>query len=107
MARSTTLLSEVLADVASAVTATQRGLDRDADKAPRHSSLAPLAFVLRETQLTLLGQLSVPLGSASAGSGLIFSQVGRVQTALYGSGGIARTSRISVSIQALKPEHAS
>jgi hypothetical protein len=109
MGQSTTLLSKMLADVASAVASAQDGLDRGADKAPGDSSLAPLAFVVKETQLNLLGQLSMQAGGASAPDQgvLTFSQVGRVQASLYGSKGLALTSRVSVSIRAIEPKHAS
>jgi len=108
MSQSTTLLSKVLADVASAVVAAQQALDREADKAPAHSSLAPLAFVVRETQLSLLGQLSMPAGAAAAPGQavLTFAKVGRVQAGLYGNAGLALTSRVSVSVRSIEPEHA-
>jgi hypothetical protein len=108
MGRSTTLLSKMLTDVVQGVVSAQGGLDRAADKAPTDASLAPLAFVVKETQLDLLGQLSMQAGGASAPdqSMLTFSQVDRVQASLYGSQGLALTSRVSVSIRALEPKHA-
>jgi hypothetical protein len=108
MSQSTTLLSKVLADVASAVVAAQQALDREADKAPAVSSLAPLAFVVRETQLSLLGQLSMPAGGAAAPDQavLTFAKVDRVQAGLYGNVGLALTSRVSVSVRSIEPEHA-
>jgi hypothetical protein len=108
MGRSTTLLSKMLADVAQAVVSAQSGLDRAADNAPTDTSLAPLAFVFKETRLDLLGQMSMPAGRPStADQGMLtFSQVGRVQAGLYGNKGLALTSRVSVSIRALEPKHA-
>ena len=108
MGRSTTLLSQMLADVANAVVSAQRDLDRAADNAPADTSLAPLAFVVKETQLNLLGQLSMQAGARSGrGQGMLsFSQVGRVQAGLYGSKGLALTSRVCVSVRALEPKHA-
>ncbi len=108
MDRSATLLSTMLSDVARAVVSAQGGLDRAADRAPADIRLTPLAFIVKETQLDLLGQLSMPAGGASAADQdtLTFSQIGRVQAALYGSKGLALTSRISVSVRALEPKHA-
>jgi hypothetical protein len=108
MGQSQTLLSRLLTDVASAVVSTQKELDRHADMPPTDSSVAPLAFIVKQTQLSLLGQLSVQ------GSDLLthdrevnFSQVSRVQAGLYGSSGsgTALTSRLSVSIDATEPKH--
>ena len=106
MSRPQAPLSSLLADVARAVVAAQKDLDREADAAPRDGSLAPLAFVVKETQLALAGQLVMRAGGASVQDrALVLSQIDRVQAGLYGSRGIALTCRVCASIRAAEPKH--
>jgi hypothetical protein len=107
MSRSETPLSNVLADVASAVVSTQKELDAQANRYSGGLPLAPLAFVVKQTDVTLLGNLSVQRSDSSAAQdrALNFALVNRVQAGLRGSGGAALSSRVSVSIQAIEPPH--
>ncbi|MFN0069692.1 MAG: hypothetical protein ACKVYV_18905 [Limisphaerales bacterium] len=99
----------MLADIAGAVIATQKEMDRLANESPGDLPLAPLAFVVRQTEVTLLGTLSVPRSSSPSAKGreLTFAQVDRVQAVLRGSHGAMLGSRISVAIQAVQPPHGS
>jgi hypothetical protein len=107
MSRSETLLSSVLADVASAVVSTQKALDAQANGSPSGLPVAPLAFVVKQTQVTLLGNLSVQQSDLFAAQDcvLTFALVNRVQASLRGSYGAAVSGRVSVSIQAVEPPH--
>jgi hypothetical protein len=102
-----TLLASVLTDVVNAVTSTQKEMDRLANESPGDLPLAPLAFVVKQTEVTLLGSLSVQRGDASAtrDSALSFALVNRVQASLQGSHGANLSTRVSVSIQAVEPPH--
>jgi hypothetical protein len=105
--RSNALLSSVLADVANAVVSTQRELDRLADESIENFPLAPLAFIVKQTQLTLLGNLSAQRGDlfAAEDRALTLALVNRVQASLRGSDGGALGSWVSVSIQAIEPQN--
>ena len=107
MSRSDTLLSNVLADVATAVISTQKELDTQANRSSGDLPLAPLAFVVKQTDVTLLGNLSVQRSDSSVAQdrALTFALVNRVQAGLRDSGGAALSSRVSVSIQAIEPSH--
>jgi hypothetical protein len=97
----------MLADVVRAVTSTQKELDRVANESPSDLPCPPLAFVVKQTEVTLLGSLSVQRGDASAtrDSALSFALVNRVQASLRGSHDAALSTRVSVSIQAVDPPH--
>lgn len=100
MTRLNTSLSQVLVDVANAVAGSQNELDKLANQSPATLPLAPLAFVVKRTQITLLGSLYMQRGEA-----LTFSKVERVQTALAGQTSAALSSRVSVFIEAREPPH--
>jgi|GEM_PF-4286314 len=108
MSRSETPLSDVLADVARAVVSTQKELDAQANRSSGELPLAPLAFVVKQTDVILLGNLSAQRSDSLAvqDPALTFALVNRVQASLRGSGGAALSSRVSVSIQAIEPPHA-
>lgn len=100
MTSASSLLSQVLVDVATAVTASQKELDRLANQSTNNLPLAPLAFVVKQTQVTLQGSLHMRRGEA-----LTFSKMERVQTALGGQTSAALSNRVSVLIEALVPPH--
>lgn len=107
MSRSGAPLSNVLADVARAVTSTQKELDRLTNESSGDLPLLPLAFVVKETQLTLIGNLFVQPSyrSAVGDSGLSFSQVSRVEASLRGGPDTPPSTRLSISIQVIEPPH--
>jgi hypothetical protein len=108
MSGSDTLLSDMLADVVSAVVSTQKELDRLANEAPGDLPLPPLAFVVRQTEVTLQGTFSAQGGeSAARDRALSFALVNRVQASLRGSDSATLSTRVSVSIQAVEPRHGS
>jgi hypothetical protein len=108
MSGSDTLLSGMLADVVSAVVSTQKELDRLANEAPGDLPLAPLAFIVRQTDVTLQGTFSAQGGgSATQEPALSFALVNRVQASLRGGDRAALSTRVSVSIQAVEPRHGS
>lgn len=100
MTSTKSLLSQVLVDVANAVAGSQKELDKLAKQPPANLPLAPMAFVVKQTQVTLLGSLYMRRGEA-----LTFSKAERVQTALGGHTGAALSSRVSVLIEAIEPSH--
>ena len=106
MGRSSTALSGMLADVATAVLSTQKELDRLANEPPGELPLPPLAFIVRQTDVTLQGTLSVQRDALAARApALSFALVNRVQASLRGSDGATLSTRVSVSIQAVEPPH--
>ena len=106
MSDSIAQLSKLLADVATAVVSTQQELDRLANEAPGDLPLPPLAFVVRQTEVTLQGTLSAPGGESAARDGaLSFALVNRVQAGLGGSERATLSTRVSVSIQAVERRH--
>jgi hypothetical protein len=108
MSGSDTLLSDVLADVVRAVVSTQKELDRVANEAPGDLPLPPLAFVVRQTEVTLQGTFAMQAGAPAAQDrALSFALVNRVQAGLRGSDRAALSTRVSVSIQAVEPRHGS
>jgi hypothetical protein len=108
MSGSDTLLSDMLADVVSAVVSTQKELDRLANEAPGDLPLPPLAFVVRQTDVTLQGTFFAQGGeSAGQDRALSFALVNRVQASLRGSDRAALSTRVSLSIQAVEPRHGS
>lgn len=102
-----TLLASVLTDVANAVTSTQKEMDRLANESPGDLPMAPLAFVVKQTEVTLLGSLSVRRGDALAArdSALSFALVNRVQSSLRGRHDATLSTHVSVSIHAVDPPH--
>ena len=100
MTSANSLLSRVLVDVANAVASSQNELDRLAMQPSANLPLEPLAFVVKQTQVTLLGSLYMRRGEA-----LTFSKRERVQMALGGHTGVALSSRVSVLIEAIEPFH--
>lgn len=106
MSDSIAQLSKVLADVATAVVATQQELDRLAVASPNDLPLAPLAFVVRQTDVTLQGTFAMRGGVPVARDGaLAFALVDRVQASLRVGDAAALSTRISVSIQAIETPH--
>jgi hypothetical protein len=97
----------MLADVVRAVTSTQKELDRVANESPGDLPCPPLAFVVKQTEVTLLGNLSMQIGDliAAPERSLNFALVNRVQASLRGSHGANLSTRVSVSIQAVEPPH--
>lgn len=93
-------LPDLLRSVASAVSATQQQLDNAGLRPRPNASFAPLAFVARRTQLSLLGNLSVAVAPRSGAVSLVFTQVDRVQAALRGEHGSNVCSRVTVSVDA-------
>lgn len=96
--RSEALLSSIVSDVALAVTSTQTELDRLFGDS---SADLPVAFILRQTEVALVGTLS--LKRVDQAPSLTFSQANRVQAGLRGDRGAALSSLVSVSILALEP----
>lgn len=106
MSRNHLLLSDVLADVASAIASAQKDMDRLASQSSDGLPLAPLAFIVRRTDVTLLGSLSMPGGTGTARkSALSYVLLDRVQASLRGSQGASLSSRVSISIEAIEPPH--
>jgi hypothetical protein len=98
---SCTSLDQMLSSVAVAVAGTQRDLDGFNVEPVADVTGAPLAFVLRQTQLVLVGDFA--LGPSSA---LDFSLVNRVSASLRGEARNAAACRVSVLIEACEPAHA-
>jgi hypothetical protein len=109
MSRSNTLLSGILTDVANAVASTQKELDRFADESPGDLPLPALALVVKHTEVTLLGNLSMQAGESpgSQDRALSFALVNRVQAGLRGGNDGTVSARVSVSIQAVERPHGS
>jgi hypothetical protein len=107
MSHSDTLLSSLLTHVGHAVFSTQKQLDKFAQEPTGDLPLAPLLFVVKQTQVTVLGNLSLRRSESDNGRdrALTFALVNRVQAGLRGQYEAATSSRISVSIQALEPPH--
>jgi hypothetical protein len=109
MSGSIAQLSEMLADVVKAVVSAQTELDRVANQSPGDLPLAPLAFIVRQTEVTLQGtvfsQRTGPI--AAQEPALSFALTNRVQASLGGSDRAALSTRVSVSIQAIEPHHGS
>jgi hypothetical protein len=105
MSRNHLLLSDVLADVASAIASAQKDMDRLASQSIDGLPFAPLAFIVKRTDVTLLGSLSMPGGAArpARDSALSYALLDRVQTGLRGSQADFLSSRVSISIEAVKP----
>jgi hypothetical protein len=106
---SSTLLSRILVDVASAVVSTQKELDKVANASPADLPLAPLALVVKHSEVILLGNLAVQKGSPLGAQDrpLTFALVNRVQAGLRGSNDASLSTRVSVSIEAIEPPHGS
>jgi hypothetical protein len=100
-------LSSLLASVAGAVFTTQKELDRLANQPSADLPFQPLAFVVKQTQVTLVGNMFTHGGnlSGNADLGLSFELINRVQASLRGNFNAALSSRVSVSIQAVEPTH--
>src|SRR5665647_2279300 len=105
MSRNNLPLSSVLTDVATAIASTQREMDKLANESTGSLPFAPLAFVIKRTELTLLGSLFMRsgVGFPATDSALSFALPDRVQAGLRGSQFASLSSRISVSIQAVDP----
>jgi hypothetical protein len=102
-------LSGVLADAARAVVSTQRDMDRLASQSRDGLPLAPLAFIVKRTEVTLLGTLSMrrDAGQPARDPALSFALLDRVQAGLRGGEIASLSSRVSVAIEAVEPPHAS
>lgn len=106
MSGSSAELSNVLAHVARAVFTTQQELDNFADQSLGDLPFVPLSFVVKQTQVILLGNLSLPRSAwiLSQERALTFSLINRVERSLRGPSNTL-TSRISVLIEAVEPFH--
>jgi len=102
-------LSGVLADAARAIASTQRDMDRLAAQPRDGLPLAPLAFIVKRTEVTLLGTLSMrrDAGHPTRDSALSFALLDRVQATMRGGAIAVLSSRVSVAIEAVEPPHAS
>jgi hypothetical protein len=97
-------LSTILAGVASAVTAAQGELDGLAREPARTFGLEAVAFLLKQTEASLTGTLSLERLSLPSmrDRALILSQIHRVKAALRGDEGRAFTSSVFISIAAIE-----
>jgi hypothetical protein len=96
------LLSGILTGIGRAVADTQQSLDQSANSKPEGRPFAPLAFIVRKMELTLVGDFAVD-PSVPLSEGVIFAKVDRVTACLRGSERANLSSRISLLIEAAEP----
>ena len=102
-----TSLAVVVADVAQAVAAAQRQLDRSGSDSAEAGALPALAFVVKRTQVALRGTLAVRGDvAASRDEALTFAPVNRVEASLRSGHAAALNGCVSVSIESVDPPHA-
>lgn len=103
MSASDAPLARLFSDVAKAVSAAQEELDVEANASPGDLPLPPLAFIVSQTKVTLAGNLALAPGDVvgESSGGLSFALSNRIQSTLQSAGDSAKSSRISLSIEAV------